>query len=155
MPTASDPVARRREFAKRRVQAAWIVVAYLDTLWAFAAKVRAWDLAGSMVLCDRYIWDTRIDLDLRFGLDLQRNVGWRALERMCPKPATSLLFVLPMDEILRRFDIKGEAFREPEAHRRRRFDEYARLTRQSGFDVVKADRSIDEVTAQVLDLCAL
>jgi thymidylate kinase len=156
LPTIEDPARHRAAFERRGVRRAWLAAAWLDTFYAYAVKVRAWNRTADLVLCDRYLWDARIDLELRFGgLSPLQATPWQLLETLVPQPDRRFLFALPMAEIERRFEIKGELFRDTDALRAERFERYRALARDPSFTVIRADRPLPEVTAEVLHACGL
>jgi len=147
MPGAVDARARTQAFSRKNVRRAWILFALLDTVWVFGVRARLASLVGRVVICDRYVWDTMIDLELRFGKRMPVVRG--VLRAVCPRPDLAILFVLPMKDILERFERKNEQFREPAPVRQERFDRYAALASGGGFRVVDATRPMDEIAFEL------
>jgi len=151
LPTSSQSAEREKVFANGAVRDAWIIMAMGDTLAQYALRVRALLLAGRTVLCDRYLEDARLDLQLRFSdrrEAVDRSIA--ALQRICPRPTASFLLTLSREEIMRRMAVKAEPFPDAEAIREQRLGAYRALAGQSGFDVVDADRPVDAIHRDIL-----
>lgn len=152
LPTASrDDRARAQAFARPSVQRAWIAMALLDTLVQYAARVRGLIAAGRTVICDRYLADARLDLELRFPerrpdfAPFLTPTGW-----LCPRPDVQLLLLLPYEEMLRRSHAKQEPFPDSPEVRDRRFDAYVELGRSGSFVNVDSARPIAEVHDEIM-----
>jgi dTMP kinase len=153
LPTASQGAARERAFAKRRVRWTWLAVAWCDAMVHYGAKVRGLDLAGYVVLCDRYLADAIIDLELRFPeLDrLSEGVG-RILSWVAPNPDVSIMLSLPYPEVERRLAAKDEPFPDRPEVRRQRYEAYRSLARRADYAVVDASAPTDAVHRRILDI---
>ncbi|MDA2909565.1 glycosyltransferase [Nitrospiraceae bacterium AH_259_D15_M11_P09] len=47
----------------------WLFMALLDLLRIYGVQVRLWQILGRPVLCDRYVWDSWLDLAINFPDD--------------------------------------------------------------------------------------
>ncbi len=151
LPTASDPEARAQAFRKPWLRRAWIAMALGDTLMELAARARLLSLLGHTVICDRYLADAMLDLELRFPeVRLAREALLAGLRLVCPRPVRSFLLSLPREEMLRRMAEKNEPFPDDATTRDARYEAYAALATSGGFEVVDAARSIDDVHADLL-----
>ena len=142
-----DDAARREEvFQNPNVRRSWVTMALADSLLQYALKLRAWVASGDVVLCDRYLWDSEMDLRLRFP-DLKQPIrhAMKGLNVLCPKPNLALLLVLSMEEVHERMAHKDEPFPDPEETRQDRYHRYMSLASSGKFAVIDAEGSRDEV----------
>lgn len=148
--------ARERAFEKPHVRASWLIMAIADICLQYGLKLRAKRMAGKTVLCDRYLFDARLDLELRFPemrLTIERTFRW--VERFMPRPDHAFLLMLPYDEMNARMATKDEPFPDPESTRKARYDRYLVGGANAGMVVLDADRDRDAVADDVWELvCA-
>ena len=152
MPTSQAPKARAKAFAKPGVRQAWIAMATLDTLINLGGYVRTLSLRGYTVLCDRYVEDAMLDLNLRFpGLVDADGRMRRALVRACPTPDMAFLLTLSPEVVQARAAIKNEPFPDAPEIRDARYAAYMRLASEGCFTLIDAEAPIAEVTRSMLD----
>ena len=146
LPTVQNPERRQQAFARPRVQKAWLAMAGADILLQLALKVRLLVLTGHSVICDRYVADARLDLELRFpGLALRHQNLLDAAARACPAPDRWFLLNLPEDEMLRRMEQKREPFPDAPGVRRARYAAYQAMALRPEVIVIDAARPIEAV----------
>jgi thymidylate kinase len=151
LPTSSDPAARAKTFERAGVSAAWIRVAAMDMAFQYGVKLRAMSASGRVVIADRYLDDSLLDLELRFpGRKVDRWPALRVAKALSPRPAHAFLLMLPHAEMLRRMEIKNEPFPDPPDIRDRRYEAYERMAATGRYQVIDAGRSVEEVHADVL-----
>lgn len=150
-PSGNNP-QRARAFRRRWVRRLWLTLAQLDLLWVYGVQLRWRRGRGQIVICDRYLWDTRLDFRLNFA---QENVPgwrlWRLLARVTPRPDASFLLLLPVEESVRRSDLKGEPFRDAPEILAQRLAQYQTWAREdkSRWRVLDGRRPIEELAAEV------
>lgn len=151
LPAADRSGARAAAFARPGVSQGWLLAAWADTLLEYGALVRLRLARGRDVLCDRYLVDARLDLELRFP-DQAAAIGALAasLERLCPRPDLHLLLSIPGPERRRRERAKREPYPDPPAIREARHRAYQKLAGCGGLAIVDAGGDIDSVFAAVL-----
>ncbi|WP_257264263.1 hypothetical protein [Endozoicomonas sp. ONNA2] len=111
LPEASDSKERERLFRKGSVSSLWMAVAIFDLIIYYGLYARFNLLLGRVVICDRYIEDTKLDFKRNFGDTF--NPGsfmWRVLILIAPKPNKSFLLYVPVDVSLERSKLKNEPF---------------------------------------------
>ena len=151
LPSPGDRTAHARAFERPAVRRAWITMAVTDTVAQYGVRLRALRLAGRTVICDRYIDDAMLDLQLRFPEAAgEGSLLERAVRLACPAADHSFLLWLPRQEMLRRMAMKNEPFPDPPERRDERFRAYEVLASSGRFEVVDATRSIDEVHADIV-----
>ena len=153
IPAQGDVAQRERALRSGWLRRLWLTLALLDLLRLYALRVRLERLRGRVVVCDRYVWDSLIDLRLGFADDrVERWWLWRLVERCAPRPDVALLFTVPVEESVRRSDLKREPFRETSQRLAERAEEYAKLSLTVGWHVVDGMPPPEEVFERVLYL---
>lgn len=151
LPSPADTAKRAEVFERPGVSTAWVAVASLDMLLQYGVKVRALRSAGVTVLCDRYLLDAWIDLELRFPKQRKHvEPMLHAVSHACPRPDAAVLLTLDEREALVRAARKREPFAEEAELRARRRAAYEQHMARFDVTPVDAGRSIDEVHADVL-----
>lgn len=151
IPAPGPSPKRRAAFARPAVARSWIAMAITDTLLQYALKLRRWLWTGWDVICDRYLLDARLDLQLRFPE--QSEAVSRAVDtaaKLCPRPDISFLLTLPHEEMCRRMVIKNEPYPDPPELRDERYQRYLALGNTGDVTVIDAARPIAAVHADVL-----
>jgi len=152
----ADAAKRKEVFEKPSVRRTWVAMALVDSLVQYALKLRTWLARGDIILCDRYLWDSEMDLKLRFP-ELKEPISraMKGLEVLCPKPDLALLLVLSMEETNQRMAMKNEPFPDPEHTRHDRYHRYMSLGSNGNFFVVDAGSSREEVADTIWgEVCA-
>ena len=153
LPASGDLAARERTLGRPWLRKIWLRLALADLLWTYGVRVRTARARGRVVICDRYLWDSLIDLRLHFPADMpERTLLWRLVRQLAPEPDLPLLFTVPVEESTRRSDMKGEPFRDTAevlVERARLYDELSETARWRTLDGTKP---VDEVFERVLAL---
>ncbi|MBK1646833.1 hypothetical protein CKO25_19785 [Thiocapsa imhoffii] len=98
-----------------KVARLWLRIAILDLVLYWSLYLRLQQFLGRVVICDRYIDDTRLDFRRNFPtIAFERMLLWRVLEWVTPTPDAAFLLWVPVDESLRRSKEKGEPFPDDE-----------------------------------------
>ena len=123
---SSGKSARRDKImSKSFVNYLWLIMAMLDLLILYAIIFRVKSLLGKVVICDRYLGDTFIDFSLNFpNSDFEKMWLWKLLVAISPKPDVSFLFILPVEESMRRSKLKKEPFPDSRDTLKNRIDIY-------------------------------
>lgn len=149
LPTSDQTEARQRTFSRPNVRRSWVAAAVADTLLQYGVKIRALRAGGRSVICDRYIHDALLDLELAFP-DLAPENAIRSLFDLCPQPDYSFLLMLPRETMYQRMEKKQEPFSEPIERRNRRYEAYATLARTGQLMVLDSTRPIEQVHHTIL-----
>ena len=151
LPGADRPAERAAAFARPEIARAWLLAAGADTLVEYGVRVRLALARGRDVLCDRYLIDARLDLDLRFP-ERADEIAWlfSTLERLCPRPDVQLLLSVSAEARRRRNLAAPEPFPDPPELRESRHRRYQILAETGAFAVIDAGGEIDEVFRAVL-----
>lgn len=157
LPPRGESEARARAFARLGVREAWLALASLDAAIQLGVKVRTWLACGDIVVCDRYLRDTALDLRLKFPESSKTVDGLiSCLELVCPSPALSFALHVPSEEAELRLAGKQEPFPEAAPAREVRRAAYERLAGAAGARIVRADAPVEivheEIWARVLEV---
>lgn len=151
IPASGDVKRRSAYFKVGFVRRLWIWIALLDLIMVYAVSIRMRLLTGSSVICDRYIWDTLIDLKILLPQeDVEKWVLWRLLKFVAPQPAVSFLLLVPYSVSQKRSAAKGERHVEPEEDLLTRYNLYRGLIQQGHFNVIDGTTPIKEVSSSIL-----
>lgn len=107
--TQEEKLEYRAEVFQNKSKKTFLLVAsLLDLLWFFGIYYRIANLFHRIVILDRYVWDTYIEVKTEFtGIDFEKWILWKLVVAVSPKPRVSFLFVIPPEESIRR-DIQKE-----------------------------------------------
>ena len=113
MPMGKSP-KRQMIFKNKLICLIWMNLALLDLIFFWVVVIRFKLLMGSIVICDRYIDDTKLDFIFNFpNIEFQKFLLWKFLVFAKPKPDISFLLSLSNDEIIKRSKLKNEPFPDP------------------------------------------
>lgn len=151
LPASGDVKGRTVYFKKGLVRRFWIWIALVDLMRVYAVSIRLQLLFGRAVICDRYVWDTLIDLKILFPQEnVERWVLWRLLKFLSPKPSASFLLFVPYNVSRKRSAAKGERHVEPEKDLLTRYALYKGLIQQSHFNVIDGTRPFEEGSSHIM-----
>jgi thymidylate kinase len=151
LPPSGHNPQRKQAFRKGPVRRLWLILAVLDLLWVYGVQVRWYQWRRQIVVCDRYLWDTMVDFRLTFP---QENIEhwwlWRLLVRLTPRPQAAFLLLVPVEESVRRSDVKGEPFRDPPQVLAQRLAQYRALALTIPWYVLDGCRPVPELSSEIL-----
>lgn len=151
LPTHTQASARQAAFERPGVSSSWVAMAVLDTLLQYTVRLRALLLQGRTVICDRFIWDAGLDLDLRFPeLSALHKPALAAVRKCAPRPALSILLLVPYEILSARAAIKNEPFPDSEEQRLERWDCYGQMRLIPGLVTIDANRLVESVHEDIL-----
>lgn len=151
IPAPGRSAARERTFRRTGVGEAWVVMACLDTLLQYAVKIRRQVDRGQIAICDRYVRDALIDLELRFPAVMCRAGRLvRSVMMACPEPDFHFLLMLDERTILERHQSKREPFPDSDGIRGRRLEAYRKWAEEGSATVLNAGRSREAIHAEVV-----
>ena len=153
---AAESASREAVFERPGVRKGWVAMALVDTWIQYVLKLRAYHLMGETILCDRYLFDARLDLELRFPeLSERAERAFGILESLAPRPDHAFMLMLSFEEMTARMEAKDEPFPDPEDVRRTRFERYLIAGARAGFTVIDADRDREAIADDIWErVCA-
>ena len=127
----------------------WASIA--DLIRFYGIILRWIEFMGNEIICDRYIWDTYIDFKLKFkDIHFEKWLVWKALIFFMKKPSKSIIFVIPVEESMRRSELKYEPFPESFDERVIRIAEYMKEIRNGKWQyVINTEGELEEVARKV------
>ena len=151
LPKPGASKHRDKTFNKKWVRMIWLDMALFDMTFFYCLYIRFLKMWGCVVIADRYLYDTYIDFELKFSKEnIERNILWRILVYLSPRPDISLILTIPIDESLRRSNLKNEPFSENLIQRKKRFDMYQNLIDENKWDfIIDGLQPIDEVWSSI------
>jgi thymidylate kinase len=150
LPSPGRSSERTQTLGKPWVRRAWLTVAILDLFRICAVQLRWWRWRGSVVICDRYIWDTLIDFRLNFPEEIvEKWLLWKILVWVTPCPTQSFLMVVPVEESVRRSQLKNVPFPDSQEVLESRLKNYSSLS-ECGHWYVLDGREQREVLADTI-----
>lgn len=150
LPAPGASAERDRAFRRGTVRRTWLYAALLDAIVQYAWTVRRHLAAGRFVLADRWIWDTRIDLQIRFP-ELDHGRIESAFERIAPAPSHRFLLLASPEVAAQRLERKAEPFPDDSATAAARRVCYEHLRRRSGMVTLDADGDRETVHRAIVD----
>jgi thymidylate kinase len=151
LPQAGDAVARDRVLRKGWARSLWLAIAVTDLAWTYGVRARMLRRREVVVICDRYLWDSLVDLELTFGVENPtRKLWWRLLQRLTPKPDLAIFLEVSLEETIKRSELKDEPFPDADHIRRQRSERYPGLAQTADWTIIPAEAGIDSVTASVI-----
>lgn len=153
LPAAGHNAQRERAFQRRFVQEAWARMAIADLAVQYATRIR-WHLtAGEVVICDRFVWDSLIDLQLKFPhLAVSEWKQWQIAARAAPCPDLAILLAISDSEQQQRMTQKKEPFPDSPCTRGRRLAAYQDLAATGRFVVLDGAQPESHVHQQITQL---
>ncbi len=152
LPSAGDFVKRKEAFARAWVRDLWLRVAISDLMVYWGVYLRLQRLLGRVVICDRYIDDTRLDFRRSFPMVAFEQMWlWQMLERVVPTPDAAFLLWVPVGESMRRSREKGEPFPDDEDTLAWRLKQYKDESLFPSARYVRLDgrRSVTEISEEI------
>ena len=84
-----------------------------------------------MLICDRYFWDSYIDLLLKYqGVPFYNTLAWKFAQWFYRKPDCSFVLTINPEESMRRSSLKSEPFPETQERRELRLKHYLDLIKE-------------------------
>jgi thymidylate kinase len=158
LPRSDGDESRNRDeaFKSGGVRRSWVVMAILDSLVHYVLKLRVLSAGGKTVLCDRYLFDGRLDLELRFPeYTSSIRKAFDVLRRMAPIPDHAFLLMIPLEVMESRMAEKDEPFPDPVETRQMRFEAYQFIGSRPGVTVVDGHGDRDQVSDVIWEqVCA-
>lgn len=149
----------KEEYRKEAIKANWKKKLYLKaSIWdlvRFYGIVFRWiELTGTLIICDRYVWDTYIDFLMRYPqYDFSKWACWKVLMRVMKKPSTSFVLTIPAEESMRRSGLKNEPRPEPIEKRTIRINHYIEEIKNKRWKyVIDCMRPIDEISNEIIEI---
>ena len=111
LPAPGKSVSRKKKLARPWVAKLWLTIAIVDLIFFWGGYLRFQQLRGHVVICDRYLDDTKLDFKQNFPhVKFESMFVWRLMELIAPKPDVSILLWVPVEKSIERSLSKSEPF---------------------------------------------
>ncbi len=143
---------RNAVFANPRKEKLLYICSMLDLCLYWGIYYRVLALANKYLICDRYIWDTYVELHSDFkGIDIDKSKLWKLVKAVAPKPKVSFVFVVPPEVSLERDRMKNAAGIETLERKRQKIDRYFACIHNSCWtNVMDGQKPIEQLHREVL-----
>lgn len=127
------------------------IASLVDLCIYYSITLRLKELFGTFLICDRYIWDTYIDFKMKYSeYDFEQGFWWTLTLKTMIQPKISYVLFIPVEESLRRSELKDEPFPESSDLRRQRIQMYIDEQKNNRWHyLIDATKSIEEVHNQI------
>ena len=148
---------RKSVFRDPRKEKMLYVASMLDLCWYWGIYYRLLNLVRRYVICDRYVWDTYVEINSDFtGIDIDKSVLWKMVRFVSPKPKISFVFVVPPEVSLDRDYKKNAAGIETIEVKQEKINRYLRCIEANCWtNVMNGMQSIEQLHEQVLEILSL
>lgn len=80
-----------------------LFISLVDLCWYFGVYYRLLNFRYDLVICDRYIWDTYVEIKNEFqDIDVDCWIVWKLVKFLSPMPSVSFMMIIPVEESIRR-----------------------------------------------------
>lgn len=150
------------EYREKVYQNGWkkkllLTASLLDLCWYWGIYFRFLKMRRGIVILDRYIWDTYVEVSTEFKVEnLQKRFLWKVVKCLAMKPHKSLILTIPAEESLRRDMLKGEITTDSLEFKQNKIAIYQMLMEQKRWNVVlDATHTVEETFAQICQAIGL
>lgn len=148
---------RKEVFRNPKKEKLLYIASMLDLCWYWGIYYRVLKLFYKYIVCDRYLWDTYVEINSDFaGIDIDRSLLWKMVRLVSPKPKVSFVFIVPPEVSLKRDHDKNAAGIETIAIKKHKIDLYMKcIDAKCWTNVMNGMNSIEELQQQVLNVLEL
>lgn len=153
IPTAGPSTQRTQTLGRPAVRKLWLAFAMIDLMWLYGVQIRWWQLRGKVVICDRYLDDTLLDFRQNFPQEaIAQWQLWQLLHSVAAKADVTFLFLVPVEESLRRSQQKNEPFPDTPEVLTWRLAQYEQLAKQRAWYAFDGRRPRVEIAAEICEI---
>lgn len=151
IPASGPSEKRTQAFSRPMVRKLWLTLAILDLGLLYGVWLRWKRLTGHIVICDRYLDDTKMDFELNFPEEAVADwLLWKLLAKFAPAPNVAFLLTIPVAESRRRSIEKQEPFPDSEETLEKRLANYHSWSDQAGWISLDGLQSRDTLADEIL-----
>lgn len=150
--------AEKLEYRGKVYQSGWkrkllLQLSLLDLCWYWGVYLRAISHRYQILILDRYIWDTYVEVSSEFKIDnLSKRILWKIIKCVYVKPKVSILLNIPAEESLRRDLLKGEITTDELGLKKEKIALYDELRNKHAWNTeIDAMQSVNDTFRNVLD----
>lgn len=142
---------RDNAFKKPIIRKLWLTLAIFDLILFYAIVLRFKNIYKTIV-CDRYLFDTRLDFELNFpGEKVSYWWLWKFLELSALKPSHHFVLTIPVEESQRRSKLKDEPFPDSAEVLEYRLNKYLENCKKNSYvHHINCTKPIEEVEKEII-----
>lgn len=127
------------------------VASLCDLVWYWGIYYRIIQHKYDIMILDRYIWDTYVELSTEFNKkELHKNFLWKIVKSVALKPGKAILLEISAEESLRRDLLKGEITTDELQVKKDKISKYMFLKEKNAWNVViDSTKGINETFLQI------
>lgn len=154
--------AGQLEYREKVYKTGWkrkllLTASLLDLCWYWGIYFRILRKKCPLLILDRYIWDTYVEVSTEFGIDnLKDRLLWKLVVALAMKPDKGIILTIPAEESLRRDTLKGEITTDSLEFKKNKIAIYQMLMTQNCWNVVlDATDSVEQTFAEICQALGL
>lgn len=146
---------RDQVFQNPRKQKLLLFASLLDLMWYFGIYYRLLSIKYSVLILDRYIWDTYIEVKTEFSaINLDKWFLWKMVLFVSPKPKISFLFLIPPEVSIERDINKNDLTVDSLSLKKEKIGLYYNLKNQGKWsNQMDGLRAIKDIHSDVINIC--
>lgn len=154
---AERVVARREVYKSKKKQKLLFAASMLDLCWYWGIYYRWLNLIYRYVICDRYLWDTYVELKHDFySINVEHSFLWKLVKAVAPRPRISFVFIIPAELSLERDLQKGTYGTEDIERKKSKIAVYLKLVEQGKWtNVMDGTQTREKLHQEVLNIIGL
>ena len=130
-----------------------LIASLFDLCWYFGIYYRLLNLFNTILICDRYVWDTYVEVINEFDIDIDNWFLWKMVVWLSPKPQVSFMFVIPAEESIRRDIQKRDLTVDSLELKNRKINMYMGLLKQRKWtNIIDGLTPIDMIHKNILEV---
>ena len=148
---------RQNVFASPRKQKLLYIASMLDLCWYWGIYYRILGWTKKILICDRYLWDTYVELNQDFPcIHIDKSLLWKTVKFLAPKPKVSFVFIIPAEVSLARDQQKNALDIEDVQVKKQKIETYLRCVEKHCWThVMDGMNTIGDLHGQVLNAVGL
>ena len=132
----TDVSKRNKAMSNKFIRNIWLIFSIFDLIFYYSIIIRFKEINNKIIICDRYLIDTKIDFKLNFPeIKFENWVIWKFLIASSVKPTKHFVLTIPVDESLKRSIQKNEPFPDSSYVLTQRLNYYTRYSDKNKFVV--------------------
>ncbi|MFA7637275.1 MAG: hypothetical protein WCX81_05895 [Monoglobales bacterium] len=159
-----EKLAHRQEvFENNRKKTLLLFASLVDLCFYWGIYFRLLKLKYKVLVLDRYLWDTFVEIKADFyGIEFENWFIWKLLVKIAPKPDVSFLLVVPLEVSLSRdiqktdVSVEAPALIDSRERKIEKINTYFSLAEKKKWDfILDGTKEIHDVHRELLDKITL